>query len=70
VTENISYSIDRSSIHITPIADLRVSNLVLPRGLMNMSASCGDVGMYSTLMDPSFTVFSNKEVLNFFVLGL
>jgi len=35
-----------------------------------MSASCGDVGMYSTLMDPFFTVFSNKEVLIFYVLGL
>jgi hypothetical protein len=40
VTENISYSLDRLSIDITPIADLRVSNLVLPRGLVNMSASC------------------------------
>ncbi len=40
MTENISYSLDRLSIDITPIADLRVSNLVLPRGLVNMSASC------------------------------
>jgi hypothetical protein len=56
VTENISYSLDRSSIHITPIVDLRVSNLVLPKGLMNMSTSCEDVGMYSALMDPSSTL--------------
>jgi hypothetical protein len=55
VTENISYSLDRSSIHITPIAYLRVSNLVLFKGLMNMSASGGDVRMYLALMDPSST---------------
>ncbi len=55
MTENIFYSLNRSSIHITPIVYQKVSNLVLSKGLMNMSASCGNVGMYVALMDPSST---------------